>query len=171
MKISLPKKITNKHLAILAPVMIFQLLLPLRPIALFLVEVLHIPYQVLSTFAYISVPITLLTLSLYLIQRINLQIFKPKPYIIGFILAPVLLWILLMLEGLHITLPLLEQVVRILFEVTKLIPFIYSGWDWGPHFLLQISILFFVIVPIIGGILSSFIFYAFQKTKYIVSKK
>lgn len=173
------RKIPVKFLFILFPIMILQLLLPVRKIALFLIDDLNIPFELLLITENLTASISVLILCLFLIQKLNRNWLSKKAFSIGFLIffLPILFFILF--EFTYLPVPYLIEIIyegiEIIYKGIEAIflPFvyfiknIYQGWGWAVMDVYGYFVFFvyFVIFPTIGGILSSLIYGLYKKIK------
>ncbi len=155
------KKIPVRFLFILFPIMILQLLLPVRKIALFLIDDLNIPFELLSITELLTVPISVLILCLFLIQKLNWKWLAKKTFFIGFISIYFLNIIAVIFsEFLNINPPLIFDIIYgeiySFFRPTVYIfASIYEGWAaWTMHFM-NWAFVISVIYTTMGGIIYS----------------
>ena len=166
----LPQIKLNKPLILALLILIpVQLVLPIRSIALYLVEDLNIPFNVLASFEMISVPITVAFLSAWLIQKLNWSWLTSSRYISGFFLSIPFFWIL---PRILIHFEAEEIVFRIIdiagAPISLLMP-ILGDWHLLIYFGLRTFFALLVTLPILSGLLTSLVVYLYKKRNNYVT--
>lgn len=165
------RKIPVKFLFILFPIMILQLLLPVRKIALFLIDDLNIPFELLLITENLTASISVLILCLFLIQILKWKWLSKKAFSIGFVSIFFLnLLFSIFDEIFNLKPPIFIEIFyewsfTIFLPIGYFLTSFYKGWGFWSTLGLNVAVSLFIIFPTIGGILFSPIYAIYKKNK------
>ncbi|MDH5596933.1 MAG: hypothetical protein OEY44_02415 [Candidatus Peregrinibacteria bacterium] len=149
-------RLSKKFMLMISPIVLFQVILPVRPFALYLIEDLGVSLDFLAVFESITVPITLLLMSWYVIQILDWSWLRRGSFTVGFVLLPAVFVLFFLLSQV--------QPPNFLFYSTYPLLFIaYRGWGLFAWLSLTAGVILFVYLPLIGGLVWSAIVYHFKK--------
>jgi hypothetical protein len=165
-------RISPKLILAIFPLMLIQLILPIRSLALYLIEDLGVPFIVLELFEIITVPLTILILLIAIINHLKWPWLGSKQFAIGFA-SPILFILALMIFALAgIEFPALyfldtfyEYIYALFDPIASPVVSMYKGWDTWTSLTLTAALAFCVLFPIFTGVLTNIIYFLYSKFK------
>jgi len=167
------REITKRNIIILIPIIVLQLLLPVRSIALFLIEDLHIPFAVLALIESVTVPISILFICLYIIQKLRWRCLSKNAFSLGFVVVYAFNLLLSSQEYLFsspVPFPLprfLDEIFELFYKIFEILGSIlfsfYVGWGGWTMMGLYVCFIFLVIMPICAGITFNLFYCLYKK--------
>lgn len=146
-------KVSHKLAVGVLFVMLIQLILPIRFVAYFLVKDFGISSGLLFFFELLTIPLTVLLFSVYLLQRFKSTAKYSSSFVVGFLFV-----ILFFLTVILLKIDLGDWIIwdwmsQVMMWIEEFLRQIYKGWGFL-NSLMFIYVNFIAVFPMFGGLLA-----------------